>query len=125
MTRRFLLATLVAVTVVAGGCGRRFPTPFTSDEMAKDGTGAALVHYLHQPGATAAVCAPSGAGPHFRSRDPEDFEALTGGLVDGRVRPDLWQRCAMLMLEGRPPGEAALLLDAMTHGYRRLLGPRA
>ena len=36
------------------GCGRHYPSPFTAQDMAAIGTGDALVHYLHQPGAPAA-----------------------------------------------------------------------
>ena len=117
--RRGLVIALAALC--ASSCGRRLPTPFTADEMAKVGTGEALVHYLHQPGATAAVCAPRSAGPHLRDARREDFADLAEALRDGAVRPELWQRCAMLMLEGLPPDDAATLLDEMAHVYRRLL----
>jgi len=117
---RFLLAAL-AVLVVCG-CGPSYPTPFTADDMAKIGTGDALVHYLGQPGATAAVCHRNATKAHFHGARDEDFAALTDGLLGGDVQPALWERCTMIMLDSMPGTESASLLDAMAHAYRRLLG---
>jgi len=104
------------------GCRPAYPSPFTAQDMAKFGTGDALVHYLRQPGATAAVCDRKNDGPRFRGSRAEDLSDLTDGLVGGEVPPDLWQRCAMIMLESSAPDEASSLLDAMAHAYRKLLG---
>ena len=107
------------------GCGRHYPSPFTAQDMAAIGTGDALVHYLRQPGATAAVCDRKSDGPRFRGSSADDLEDLTGGLLDGDVRPDLWQRCTMILLDSSTSDEASSLLDAMAHAYRRLLGRSA
>ena len=90
--------------------------------MAAIGTGDALVHYLRQPGATAAVCDRKSEGPRFRGSSPDDLGDLNDGLLDGDVRPDLWQRCTMILIESSTPDEASSLLDAMAHAYRKLLG---
>jgi hypothetical protein len=116
---RLLLALLLLGVC---GCGKGYPSPFTAQDMAKVGTGDALVHYLRQPGATAAVCDRKSDGPRFRGSSPDDLEDLTGGLLDGDVRPDLWQRCTMILLDSSTPDEASSILDAMAHAYRKLLG---
>ncbi len=116
-----LLGTLVALA----GCGPSYPSPFTADAMAKDGTADALVHYLGQTGATAAVCDRKSEGPRFRRLRPPDFAKLTDGLVDGAVPPELWQRCTLLMLESMPADEAALLLEAVVRGHREVLSRSA
>jgi hypothetical protein len=125
-----LVATACALSsalapVLASGCGRSYPSPFTAEEMAKDGTGDALAHYLHQPGATAAVCDRRSNGPHLGHVDPAVSAALVSGLGGGDIRPDLFRRCAMLMLESVPPAESAALLEAMAHTYRSLVGKSA
>ncbi|HEX3344147.1 MAG TPA: hypothetical protein VHS09_06215, partial [Polyangiaceae bacterium] len=79
-------------------------------------------HYLGQPGATAAVCDRKSDGPRFRGSGADDLADLTGGLVGGDVKPELWQRCAMILLESSTPDDASSLLDAMAHAYRKLLG---
>ena len=81
----------------------------------------ALVHYLRQPGATAAVCDRTSKGPRFTGSSAADFAALSGALIDGEVRSELWQRCAMLLLESADAEVAASLLDELAHAYRRLL----
>ncbi|HRG99377.1 MAG TPA: hypothetical protein PLR99_24190, partial [Polyangiaceae bacterium] len=116
-------AALAALSALA--CGRSFPTPFTASDLAREGSGAALTHYLHQPGATATVCDRRAHGDGFRGESRDDFEALAGGLLSGKVAPGLWQRCAMLMLESLPAGEAASLLDELAHAYRTLVSRSA
>jgi hypothetical protein len=115
---------LLLALVLAAGCGPRLPTPFAASDMAKLGGGRALVHYLGQAGATAAVCDRKGDGPVFRNNRPADFATLTDGLVDGVVRPKLWQRCAMLLLRSAESSAVSSFLTAMAHGYRALLSRR-
>ena len=121
--RRVLLA--LCLIVLACGCGRSYPSPFTARDMEKIGTGDALVHYLKQPGATAAVCDRKSNGPHFLGSSADDWSDLTTGLLGGDVRPDLWQRCAMILLESASADDAASMLDAMAHAYRKLLAHAA
>ena len=90
---------VIATALLLVGCGEQFPTPFTAADMAATGSGEALVHYLRQPGATAAVCDRTSKGPRFTGSSAADFAALSGALIDGEVRSELWQRCAMLLLE--------------------------
>lgn len=113
------------VALLAWGCGPAYKTPFTANDLAQANTGDALVHYLGQPGATATVCDRTSQGPHFRGSDDDDSVTLTKGLLRGSVRPDLWQRCAMLMLGSVPPPQAALLLEAMVRGEHSLLSKGA
>lgn len=115
-------AWLVAMLV---GCGARYPSPFTAEQMARLNTGDALVAYLSQPGATAAVCDRTSQAPHFERASDDDFESLVDGLRGGAVEPDLWQRCTMLMLEHMPRAEAPRLLEAMVRGDRALLSSSA
>jgi hypothetical protein len=113
---------LLAVAALAlTSCGYGYPRPFTAEQMARFDTGDALVFYLAQPGATAAVCDRNSQGPHFRRSRSTDFAELVDSLADGSVSPDLWQRCTMLMLESLPPDEASRLLEAMVHGHHKIL----
>src|SRR5271166_4178530 len=114
-----LVLALVLLSLL--GCAPAYPSPFTAQDMAKMGTAKALVHYLGQPGATADVCDRKTQGPHFQGSAPEDYARLADALVDGDVRPELWQRCAMILLASAPSPDSASLLDAMSHAYRRLL----
>ncbi len=117
-----MVRRLVAVAILfVCGCGSAPPTPLTAAEMAKEGSGDALVRYLRQPGATASVCDRKGQGPRFRASSTDDFEDLAGALLGGDVRPELWQRCVMLMLQSADAAESASLLDAMASAYRELL----
>ena len=78
---------LVFAALALTSCGRAYPRPFTAEQMAKVDSGDALVAYLDQPGATAAVCDRTSQGPHFRRSRPNDFADLVDGLVDGSVAP--------------------------------------
>ena len=116
---------VVLLLLAGGGCGTHYPRPFTAEQMARASSGDALVHYLAQSGATATACDRRSQAAHFARSAPADFKALTDGLVDGDVTPDLWQRCAMLMLESLPEPEAAKLLEAMVRGHHELLAKSA
>lgn len=118
MLRRALASTLLCA-VLASGCGAR--EPLSAADMAREGTADALVRYLAQPGATAAVCDPKHDGPRFRASSRDDYERLTRALSSGEVRATLWQRCAALLLEGGDHAASASLLEAMAEGYRALL----
>lgn len=118
MLRRALAPSLL-LTSFAAGCGLR--EPLSAADMAREGTADALVRYLAQPGATAAVCDPKHDGPRFAARSEDDYETLTRALLSGEVRAPLWQRCATLLLEGGDRAASASLLEAMAEGYRALL----
>lgn len=128
MTRslsRLALLVLAVAAFALTSCGFPYPAPFTAEEMAKWESGQALVHYLSQPGATAAVCDRNSQGPHARRPRSANYADLVDGLVDGNVAPDLWQRCTMLMLESVPPDESSRLLEAMVRGHHTLLARSA
>jgi hypothetical protein len=119
--RRRWLAAGVLLGVFLGGCGPGFPTPYTASEMARDGRGAALVHYLKQPGATATPCDRGSRGPRFRADDPAELAVVTKAMVDGELLPSLWRRCAMLLLASAPSATQSAFVDSMAAGYERLL----
>jgi hypothetical protein len=118
MLRSALVSTSLLFALTAG-CG--VPEPISAADMAREGTAEALVRYLAQPGATAAVCDPKHDGPRFRASTERDHQVLTRGLLSGEIRPALWQRCATLLLEGDDRAASASLLEAMAVGYRELL----
>ncbi len=122
-----LAATLVALCLMvclSVGCAESFPRPLTATRTAQLSGGAALVHYLGQPNATATICSRDSRGPYIgskRSMTRSDLDALTGGLANGDVAPELWRRCAGALLASLSAPESASLLDAMGMAYRTLL----
>ncbi|HVY46049.1 MAG TPA: hypothetical protein VHB21_09230, partial [Minicystis sp.] len=121
MSNRVLLL-LSSLALLATGCVREtFALPMTAAELARVGSGPALVAYLGQRDATPAVCDARSAGPHLARFDDEVRDALVDGLVDGHVDPDLWRRCAKGFLRSAPPEASASLLDAIGAAYERLV----
>jgi hypothetical protein len=112
---------LLALPLVLAGCAPRFAMPMTASDLVAHGTGAALVAYLSQPDAGPTVCDPDGAGPHLRHLDAEGAADLVDGLGDGRIRPEVFRRCAERLLRARDPAVAAHLLTRMGEAYRDLL----
>jgi hypothetical protein len=93
----------------------------TAAQVATFDSGAALVAYLGQPDASPTVCDPRAKGPHLRTFDGKTRTLLVRGLADGGIKPDLWRRCASVLLRGSPPEDAASLLDAIGRAHRKLL----
>jgi hypothetical protein len=119
--KRFLLAAASFYPLLSLGCAQSFPHPFTAAGAAQAGSGAALVDYLAQPGATAAICSPGSRGPHMAPMAKGDLEDLVGGLTDGTIAPAPWRACADALLASAPADESATLLDTMGKTYRSLL----
>lgn len=111
---------LLALCVLAGGCVH-YPLPMTADDLVRYNTGPALVVYLGQPDASPSVCDPRSQSPHLPELPPEMQEALVAGLVDGKIQPDLWSRCARALARGLPEDQAASLFDLQAGAYRDLL----
>lgn len=83
-------------------------------------TAAALVHYLKQPGATAAVCDARSKSAHIAGDDLDDIDALVHGIDD--LNPVVLRRCVALMLESSSPLLRQRILEATVHEYREHLG---
>ena len=84
-------------------------------------SGSALVTYLHQTDASAAVCDVHARGPHVMRLDASMREAFVDGLVSGEVRPELWHDCAAAFLKSAAPEDAASLIDDIGKGYRSMI----
>ncbi len=110
------------MVVVAAGCVEALPVPLTATELRQHWTGAALVAYLGQPDASAAVCdLPSpqpGAGAPI-----SDFmtERLVDGLGDGTIPPPLWRACVDKMVRSADSPSAVRLLDRVVTTYARAI----
>jgi hypothetical protein len=85
----------------------------------------ALVGYLQQPGASAAVCDAGAPGPHPILISPDTWALLARGLAEGRVPPDLWRGCVERALDGASRDRAVPLLNAIVTRYRALIDDAA
>lgn len=114
------LAVVLFATV---GCANEptFALPMTAAELATYDTGPALVAYLGQPDASAAVCDARARGPHVSALVPEMSKSLVRGLADGRIAPDVWLACADTLLKRAQPEDAAWFLDETGRAYRSLV----
>src|SRR5580704_7081448 len=117
--RRRVLALASALGLAAGGIActpaPTFPLPMTASELARYGTGHALVAYLGQPDASPAVCDPEAKGPHLGPLDEGGVSALVRALDAGLLPPDVFRRCAEHLLR-TPAGPG--LLDRLGGVYR-------
>ena len=104
------LGTLLAF-MSAACVSTQYQLPMTAAELSHHAEGAALVAYLSQPTATARVCDPRAAGPHFGKVDDEVRAALLRGFNDGKIPPDLWRACVKSLLETSDQATATALLD--------------
>lgn len=118
-----VVASVAGLVSAASSCGPRYPTPFSAESMAQVGTSSALVHYLKQPGATAAVCDARAGTAHVSGDTLRDVDTLVHGV--GEVSPIVFQRCVALMLESSSPEARARILEALVHEYRAYLGKSA
>ena len=91
----------------------------TASHAAALNSGGALVAYLSQRDASAAICNARAAGPHISALDDDGRAALVSGLVEGNIEPTLWRKCVNAIAGD---GAAARSLnDAIATGYERLL----
>jgi hypothetical protein len=97
----------------------------TAAEVAGFDSGEALVAYLAQRDASPAVCDVRSRDPHITRFDRDTATTLVSALEEGRVDPQLWQRCVGAALEGGSRDAATQLVDAVGDGYHELAGDRA
>jgi len=110
----------LAVAAGVVGCGPTFPYPLTAADVASFDSGAALVTYLGQRDASPSVCDTRSPSSHIGRFDRFKVEALISGLDEGKIDPELWQRCIAVALDSGPPSDAALIVDGIARGYRQL-----
>jgi hypothetical protein len=117
------LKKLAVVLLAVTGCAKEptFALPMTAAELATYDTGPALVAYLGQPDASAAVCDGRARGPHVGALVPEMQKSLVRGLVDGKIAPDLWLACADTLVKRAQPEDAASFLDETGRAYKSLV----
>jgi hypothetical protein len=93
----------------------------TAQDLASQGTSNALVTYLSQPDATAAVCDAKSDGPHLAPSTPDLQDALVKGFTEGKIVPALWARCVKRVLRNLPADDAVSFFDRLAREYRTLL----
>jgi hypothetical protein len=98
--------------------------PMTAAQLVDVGRPDALVAYLGQPDADAAVCDARSLGPHLAAADAATRRALVGGLVDGKIAPQTWLDCANKLEKSAPPADAAAIIDDAGRGYAAVIGAR-
>lgn len=96
------LALFVGFGIATIGCGARLASPMTANELVREPSGDALVHYLAQPDASPSVCDPLSSTPHVRRLDEDASEELVAALVDGVVEPAIWGNCVERMVANGP-----------------------
>ncbi|HEY2899187.1 MAG TPA: hypothetical protein VGL59_01330 [Polyangia bacterium] len=106
--------------VAASGCAS-FPQPLTANQLAQYRSAPAVVAYLGQADASAAVCDLGSVGPHLVVVDQDLREALAGGLREGKIPPAVWRDCVTNIVRGRDHEGASSMLDAVSDTYRALL----
>ena len=111
---------LVGAVLLYGACAAH-TGPYSAEEAARDSArdpGAALVRYLAQPGADAAVCDLSrDDGPRLARLDDGFFEDLVDGLVDGDVPVATWQACTAHLLAQVPSERGPAFAHALATAY--------
>jgi hypothetical protein len=112
---------VVPLCLLFAGCAETFTLPMTRPQLVAYDSGPALVAYLGQRDATPGVCDLRSRGPHILVLDDEMRRAFVGGLVDGRIDPELWRRCANALLRSAPKDQSASLVDAIGRGYRTII----
>ncbi|MEA2697243.1 MAG: hypothetical protein QOI66_1514, partial [Myxococcales bacterium] len=112
---------LLLWTVVASGCAATFPQPLTANQLATYRSAPAVVAYLGQADASAAVCDLGSAGPHLVVVDQDIREALANGLREGTIPPPIWRDCVADIVRSGDQEGAAAMLDVVSDGYRALL----
>src|SRR4051812_16780474 len=95
---------LIASVAVMASCGApRFEMPITAAQAVAYDSGDALVAYLSQRDANAAVCdLHATATPHVARLTPGVRDALVTALRDGAIQPAVWKRCATTLVTELP-----------------------
>lgn len=93
----------------------------TANELVREPSGDALVHYLAQPDASPSVCDPLSSTPHVRRLDEDASEELVDALVDGVVEPAIWGNCVERMVANGPAEDVGPLLQLVAEAYRGVL----
>ena len=108
------------MVVVAAGCAEALPVPLTATALRQHWTGAALVTYLGQPDASAAVCDLPSPQPGVAA-SVTDFmtDHLVDALGDGTIPPPLWRACVDNMVRSADSASAVRLLDRVVAAYSR------
>jgi hypothetical protein len=107
--------------VILAACARHLPMPMTAAQLAEQPDGRALVVYLGQRDASAAVCDLGGSGPHVAAVDADVRDALMDGLRDDRIAPAVWRDCMDRLVRTTDRESAMSLLDAVAREYDRTL----
>ena len=103
------------------GCAPQFPLPMTAAQLVQYNSGPALVAYLAQSDASPTVCDLRALSPHVPRMTADMRAALVDGMVDGKINPVLWRRCADVLLERLPRDEIPPLFDELGRAYRKIL----
>jgi hypothetical protein len=103
--------------VVLVACAPHLRMPMTASQLAEHNDGGALVTYLGQRDATAAVCDLGAPGPHLASSDADARDELMSGLRERRIVPALWRDCVDRLARSSDPESAASLFDAVARSY--------
>jgi hypothetical protein len=92
----------------------------TAADVARFDSASALVAYLGQRDASPAVCDTRAPSAHISQFDRYRADALVAGLEEGKIDPEIWQRCVAAALDSDASREVAAIVGAIGHGYRRL-----
>jgi hypothetical protein len=103
------------------GCAPQFPSPMTAAQLVQYNSGPALVAYLAQSDASPTVCDLHALSPHVPRMTADLRAALVDGMVEGKINPVLWRRCAEVLLERLPRDEIPPLFDELERAYRKIL----
>lgn len=107
--------------VVFGGCAADFPRPMAAADVARVGSGEALVAYLRQGDASPAVCDLRSKGAHIPNFGRDAADALVDALQTGKIGPALGRTCIERALETGSPEVAAVLVDVVARAYHGIV----
>src|SRR5262249_40169452 len=122
---RVATALALAAMILWTGCaGQRFQLPMTSAQLAQHHSVSALIAYLGQPDANAAVCE-SGSATASARQNPDLPEEFIAGLRGDKSPPPVWGKCAASMLDWLDPSVGAELVERIARSEADLLGLRS
>jgi hypothetical protein len=98
-----------------------FRLPMTAQTLSMYESGPALLAYLTQADASAAVCDVAADAAHAAMFTAESEQGLVASMLEGHIAPALFGACAQLALQTLDPERGASLLDALAMGEERLL----